>query len=291
MSSRRRGREYYSRWYNYYLRQLIELSLTVYKWNGLPETVDPRFLEKQLMQNGKIVFVNSPTLGYVTLQVTETGQIDQYFTPTERYAIAPNLIKLADIKFDTSDSVMIYNNYQRTPDLPSLELFAEELADTRATTHVNVQAQKVPKVFSTTDKKKLSAINTVSKMDQFEPVIIVDKDLGMDKSDVMDTTSPYVVDKLDAHLKNIWNEAMTFLSINNGNQDKKERVQTAEVNANDSQVITMGLARLKARQDAADRINKMFGLHISCELREQEYQKENEGDDDGRLHDPAKETD
>ena len=128
-------------------------------------------------------------------------------------------------------------------------------------------------------------------MDQYEPVIIVDKDLGMDKSDVMDTTSPYIVDKLDAHLKNIWNEAMTFLSINNGNQDKKERVQTAEVNANDSQVITMGLARLKARQDAADRINKMFGLHISCELREKEYQQENEGDDDGRLHDPAKETD
>jgi hypothetical protein len=291
MARKRRGRQYYSRWYDYYLRQLIELSLTVYKWDGLPETVDPRFLEKQLMEYGKIVFVNSPTLGYVTLQVTETGRIDQYYTPTERYAIAPNLMKLADIKFDTTDSVMIYNNYQRVPDLPSLQLFAEELADNRATMHVNVQAQKMPKVFTTNDKKKLSAMNVVSQMDQFEPVIIADGELGLGQSDVMDTSSAYVVDKLDAHQKNIWNEAMTFLSINNGNQDKKERVQTAEVNANDSQVITMGLARLKARQDAAERINKMFDLHISCTLREQDYQKENGGDEDGNVHSGTSQTD
>lgn len=291
MARRQRGREYYTRWYNYYVRQLVELALTVYQWDGLPETVDPRFLEKQLMEMGKVVFVKSPTLGYVTLQVTETGQIDQYFTPTERYAIAPNLQRLADIKFDITDSVMIYNNYQRTPDYPSLQLFAEDLADTRATLHVNVQAQKAPKTITTTDKKKLSVMHVVSKMDEYEPVVIVDNDLDMKQLNVLDTSSPYVVDKLDAHAKNIWNEAMTFLSINNGNQDKKERVQTAEVNANNSQVVTMGLARLKARQDAAKRINDMFGLHISCSLREQKYAAETGDDDNGDLHNSAAKTD
>lgn len=283
MARRQRGRAYYNNWYQYYTRQLIELALTVYKWEGLPDSVDPRFLEEQLLRNGKVVFVKSPTIGYATLQVIETGSIDQYFTPTQRYAIAPNLQKLADIKFDNTDSVMIYNNYMRTGDLVSLDLFAQELAEIKATIHVNAQAQKAPRVFTTDDKQKLSAFNVVSKMDQWEPVIVTNNKLALGKMDVMDNSAPYVIDKLDLHEKQIWNEVMTYLSINNANQDKKERVQTAEVNANNSQVITMGLARLKAREDAAVRINRMFpSLNVRCVRRDSLFnQEDSEADKKG----------
>ena len=41
--------------YIQYFNRLVELSVSVFKWQGLPETVDPRYLELHLFQNGSIL--------------------------------------------------------------------------------------------------------------------------------------------------------------------------------------------------------------------------------------------
>lgn len=38
--------------YLYYLNQLTELSMSMFEWKNLPETVDPRFLELTLFSDG-----------------------------------------------------------------------------------------------------------------------------------------------------------------------------------------------------------------------------------------------
>jgi len=56
------------------------------------------------------------------------------------------------------------------------------------------------------------------------------------------------------------------LGLNNANQDKKERLVTDEVSANDEQVMASRNIHLKARKTAADKINKMFGLNINVKF-------------------------
>ena len=49
---------------------------------------------------------------------------------------------------------------------------------------------------------------------------------NFDNYKVLNTQAPYVVDKLTLYKHDLWNEVMTFLGVNNANQDKKERLMT-----------------------------------------------------------------
>jgi hypothetical protein len=60
---------------------------------------------------------------------------------------------------------------------------------------------------------------------------------------------------------------MTFLGINNANMNKRERLVDDEVQANNEQIMYSADVMLKARERACKRINEIFGLNISVELR------------------------
>ena len=86
------------------------------------------------------------------------------------------------------------------------------------------------------------------------------------KLNVLKTDAPYIIDKLDLHKHQIFNDALTVLGIDNANTDKKERLITNEVESND-QLITYYLnCYYKTRKKACDEINEKFGLNISIEL-------------------------
>ena len=55
--------------------------------------------------------------------------------------------------------------------------------------------------------------------------------------------------------------------MNNCPIDKKERLVTGEVDSNDQQVEVNAEIMLEARKRACDKINEMFGLNVSVELR------------------------
>jgi hypothetical protein len=61
---------------------------------------------------------------------------------------------------------------------------------------------------------------------------------------------------------------MTFLGINNSNQDKRERLVADEVAANDQQISAARNSAMGARKYACEQINKRFGLDISVEWNE-----------------------
>jgi metal-dependent amidase/aminoacylase/carboxypeptidase family protein len=101
-----------------------------------------------------------------------------------------------------------------------------------------------------------------------EPVIYGNKS-GFDKDaiQVLKTDAPYVADKIMQYKHDLWNEVMSFLGVGNAKQDKKERLVAAEVSANDEQIEMAREIMLKARQDACEKINKMFGTNISVKFK------------------------
>jgi hypothetical protein len=117
--------------------------------------------------------------------------------------------------------------------------------------------------------------NTMKQWDGYEPYIFGNKK-GFDKEaiQVLPTPVPFVADKLMQYKHDIWNQAMTWLGIGNAKQDKKERLVSDEVAANDEQIESSREVMLKARQLACDKINKMFGLNISVNYRLREIQEE-----------------
>lgn len=255
-----------NRTYLQYYNRLLELAINMYEWKNLPDTVDERFLELTLFSDGMAVFFRDEILGELCLQCMISGELDVYRIPIDRTAYATNGYQM---RLTNQNSVIIFNNYTHTNSMLDVEMYARRLYEIERTIDVNVKAQKTPLIVRATENQRLTMKNLYMQYDGNEPFIFGDNNLDMDAIKVLPTTAPYVADKLNILKRQIWNEALTYLGIENSNTEKKERLVSDEVNSNLGGVAAQRFCRLNARRKAADQINKMFGLNIEVDFREE----------------------
>lgn len=255
-----------NRTYLQYYNRLLELAINMYEWKNLPNTVDERFLELTLFSDGMAVFFRDDILGELCLQCMIGGELDVYRIPIDRTAYATNGYQM---RLNNQNSVIIFNNYTHTNSMLDVEMYARRLYEIERTIDVNVKAQKTPIIVRATENQRLTMKNLYMQYDGNEPFIFGDNNLDMDAIKVLPTNAPYVADKLNILKRQIWNEALTYLGIENSNTEKKERLVSDEVNSNLGGVAAQRFCRLNARRKAADQINKMFGLNIEVDFREE----------------------
>ena len=248
----------------YYMR-LAELAMSMFEWKNLPDTVDARFLELTLFEDGQIVFFKDEELGYLCLQCAVNGGFNVYRIPTNRRAYAVNGYQK---NLTENDSVIIYNNFLRTNSMLDVRNFAERLYNIDRAIDVNINAQKTPILIKCDEQQRLTMLNTYQQYDGNQPVIFGDKALNTNAFQVLNTGAPLVADKLYVLKTQLWNECLTYLGISNINVQKKERLITDEVTRNQGGTIASRYARLESRRQACDQINRMFGLNVSCDYRE-----------------------
>lgn len=251
--------------YRYYFDRLKELSCSMFEWQNLPDTVDERFMEMTLFQNGCAVFFKDEVLDYLCLPVAMNGRWNVYNIPTQRRAYASNGYNK---NLDYKDSVIIYNNYIRTNSVSAVKLFARKLYNLDRIIDVNANAQKTPNVIQCDETQRLTLLNLYKEVDGNAPVVFGDKNLDIKALKVLNTEAPYICDKLYQLKTQTWNEALTYLGISNLNIQKKERLVSDEVVRSVGGTIASRYSRLQARREACDDINKMFGLDIWCDYRD-----------------------
>lgn len=258
-----------------YYNRLVELAISMFEWKNLPDTVDPRFLELCLFTDGQAVFFKDDDLGYLALQNAMNGGFNVYRIPVNRRAYSVNGYNR---ELTEKDSVIIFNNYLHTSSKLDATMFAKRLYNLDRAIDVNANAQKTPVLIKCDETQRLTMLNLYKQFDGNTPFIFADKSLNTNAVQVLTTEAPYVADKLYQLKTQIWNEALTYLGISNINVQKKERLITDEVTRNQGGTIASRYSRLNARRDACKQINKMFGLEIWCDYRE-DYQTIGDADD------------
>lgn len=262
--------------YKQYYNRLLELSVSMFEWTGLPETVDPRFIELTLFSQGQAVFFNDEVLGYLCLQCAANGNFDVYRVPIRRRAYAVNGYQK---NLDNENSVIVYNNYMRTGSMLDVEVFAKRLWNLDRIIDVNANAMKTPVLITCDETQRLTMENLYMQFDGNKPVIFGAKGIDTKGVGVLKTDAPYIADKLYTLKTQIWHEALTYLGISNINTQKKERLITDEVTRNQGGVIASRYSRLQARREACEKINNMFSLDIWVNYRE-DYQVVDTGAND-----------
>lgn len=248
-----------------YYNRLTELSISMFEWKNLPDTVDPRFLELTLFTDGQAVFFRDEVMGYLALQNALGGEFDVYRIPKNRRAFAVNGYQK---QLDESDSVIIYNNYLHTNSMLDVRMFANRLYNLDRAIDVNANAQKTPILLLCDESERLSLENLYAQYDGNKPVIKGTRALNPNDITCINTGAPFVADKLYQLKTQIWNEALTYLGISNLNIQKKERLVSDEVTRNLGGTMASRYSRLEARKDACRQINKIFGLDLDVEYRE-----------------------
>lgn len=251
---------------DYYYRLML-LARSVFKWNNLPNGMNEKWIENFLFKYGECVFYKDANRGLMVAQCTTSGDLNNYDEPT---MVTPSGLDIncGSLKVG-KECVLIRNNDERLPTSFPVQLFAYRLAEISRTIDININAQKTPVLVVTTEKQKLTLKNIYSQWNGNEPVIYGDKNLDTPELlRVLKTDAPIVFPELQNQKQTIWNECLTFLGINNANTEKRERLITEEVQANNTHIDLSADCLLKSRQHACEEINKLFGTEISVELRE-----------------------
>lgn len=249
-----------------YIDRLKMLAISLFTWKDLDKYAGigaSRFLELSLYEDGRGVFIKDETLGYMALKVNPSDKLNVYQLPTKVMAWSIGYNK----QYNFDDVVYIMNNELQKPTREFMELFAYRLYETECTININLNAQKTPVLIEGDAKTILTLKNVYMQYSGNTPFIFGNKQFDIsNKLNVLKTDAPYIVDKLDIHKHQIFNDALTVLGIDNANTDKKERLITNEVESNEELIKYYLNCFYKTRKNACEQIKEKFNIDIDIEL-------------------------
>lgn len=254
-----------------YRRQLMGKCLSRFTWEGLPNGIDPRFIEATIFNNGYSVFYFDTLFEmFMAMPATISGPLDIQDNPTG-YRITRNGVYSREVL--APDSVCIWGNQVREPEIDLVISYAARLAQIDRTIEIDLLNERNPMIVACSQDQRLTIQNLISKIYDGEPVVWGTENLSMDS--LANTIGVFPLNQnagagavssikhMESKAK-IWGEALTMLGIMNVNSEKRERMVVEEAAANSGQVLASRESFMKPRQLACEQINEKFGLEVSC---------------------------
>lgn len=265
------GRDTQQVYERFYYKRLSELAANRFKWEGLPPSIDPRFLEVTLLNNALAVFFQDEryqTTGaehgaFFALRGSPSGGWNPTDNPT-RFTVTGNNFPTTQLR--AAECVPVWANYSRMPDIDVVQIYAHRLANLDRTIDINARNARRTKVVFADENQRLTAANIVRQIDEGAPTVHVNAPIGGTLEAIDFGVDPKGIEALHILKVRLWNECMMLLGIQGANQDKKERLVASEVDANSEQVDLNKATALNARLLACDQINRKYGLNISVDF-------------------------
>lgn len=248
----------FTRIYDYYKM----LALNMFTWENLPETMNSRYIENALYENGLCLVNDDKNMGLISVPCNYGANMNINGESTEVITSGYNYIKTIKL-IKNKDCVLIRNNDLAKATRHYITNYAERMLEVEMCIRANINQQKFPWFINATEKTKKSLEIIFDKVENFEPFILANKEIGLGDNalEVLTMPTPYVADKLNEYKYELEREILTFLSLNN-NFEKKERLLTDEINSNNDFISTNAMLMYKNRLQACKEINKKFELNV-----------------------------
>ena len=251
-----------------YLERFKKIAMSIFEWVNLPDSMDARYIEKCLYYLGSAGLLHTEEYGFINTKATSAGELNIYGLPTvlQCYSYSFNEQRrmysgLTGIDNDiNSEAILVMNNWERIPTASTIELFALRLYEAERACDINIKAQKTPVLLRIDENQRFTMKNIYEQYDGNTPVIFGDRNqLSMDSIKAVKTDAPFVANDIMQYKKEIWNEALTFLGVNNLSE-KRERLISDETNTNNELINLNLMSYLQPRKLACKQFNEKYGL-------------------------------
>lgn len=245
--------------YQGYVDRITEIAISSFEWLQMPDTVDKRFLELAFFTYGKVcAFMDE--VGILTLPFNPDANFSVYGNPTKAEVYSP--YNSFHRSVSAKEAIFGYNNMIRTNSIDMSRLFALRLYNIDRIIDVNANSLKSPVIITCDEEQRLTLLNLFKEVDGNAPVIFGSKNIDLRSIVALNLNTNYVGDKLTELKTNIWNEMLTYNGVPNVAINKRERLVSDEVNRGMGGTLACRNSKLKARQQFADSVNRMFDLDI-----------------------------
>ena len=265
--------------YNDYIYRMKKIILSMFEWEGLPDTMNARYLEMCLYYKGQAALLYDENYGFINTQAVDSGYINIYGLPTLINCFSYSYNSMRNLYVAGSDEnpekdkecILVMNTFERVPTCSTIQLFAMRLAEAQRSADVNIKAQRTPVLIYGTKEQEFTLRNLYAQYDGNTPVIYGNKDnLATSAIQSIKTEAPYIADKMLEYKKETWNEFLTYIGVSNLDE-KKERLISTEANSN-NEVINLNLESFLApRKQACKEFKEKYGLDIDVKVRSDIY--------------------
>lgn len=270
----------------FFARYLLQKAMSVFKWD-LPETWDRDYFLYVLYGIGYIAVINTDKYGVIPQQCGLEGY-NIFYQPKRALVTNPLLRGLRRLEIGTQCTLIkLQPDYGSVMDL--VGFYADMMALTAETAGVNLVNSRLSYVFF--GKNKNTAESQKKLFDRVasgEPATFVDTALY----DVQSGNPSWIPFQQNVGQNYIAGDALadlrkwemmfdTDVGIPNANTDKKERLISDEVNANNVEVTSKADLWLDQLQKSFAQTSKMFGVKLGVEWRNKpQVSAESEGAED-----------
>ena len=232
-----------------------------FRWEGLPDTCNERFLEWELLTNGIAAISRDDAGIWWSLRAVMQGAPNAYDNP--RAWRCQGISGTPNFDSDWSRGAIVYDNLLRVPLGYKLNYLAKRLALCDRTVDINLQQQHHPLILAVDQSLQSDAESIYRQYSNGEPAILGTKRLReiAESISTIDTNAPFIADKVQTVYANIWTQAYTML-VFDSITEKSDRMIEPEVESMTMPSQVMRYNPLKARREAAEKLNKRFGLNV-----------------------------
>ena len=261
------------------IQKFLNIFCERFKYENLPEGItetarQKNFIDYVLFFAPSLVFFKHPTLGVMCLPTTGEYDFNVLGQPTKWRVSSPSGY---NAEFNAENSVLMFNDNAFS--IPFIHVMYEIdfMLECDNTHRQALHAQRQPIIMEYEDGEEISSKRFESKLARFADVIMT-KVIKRNKKEPQ--RNPYNTQVFRAtekafdgkvfmdDYKEFENRVLTYFGINNISIEKRERLLTGEISANDMLIQTYFTSALEARRSALDKVNKMFGLDIKVEPTE-----------------------
>lgn len=255
----------------YFRKYLLQKAFSVFKWT-LPEEWDRDYFLYTLYCRGFIAILNTARYGTIC-QECSPGGYNLYYRPSYVIVTNPLIRDTLTLNIDR-DCVLLKLQPDYSSIMDIVSYYADQLALASEAMGVNLVNTKSGVVFGADGKAQAETFKKMfDNLSEGDPAVVIGKKLLNDDGTpnwfpfVQNVKESYVTSDILSDMRKI--EAMfdTEIGIPNANTDKRERLISDEVNANNVETATRCELWLETLRTGLDKANDMFGLHLAVDWR------------------------
>lgn len=252
---------------NEQIRYMLARTQSMFKYEGLPETIPQRILELYLQYNGFAGFYEHKEKLY-TFFGGLGGEPDEYYMPTIFTIANPALDLSVNAKIDI-DCVIVPNDSLYLGLIPLYNRYATALVENQLSSVIALINTRIISVIDAgDDRTKASADKFLKDVFDGKLGVVGSTEFweGLKVHPYANTSGGQYLKSLienEQYLKASWyNE----IGINANYNMKHENINSAEVGLNDDALLPFVDDMLNCRKLGLEKVNAMFGTEISVSL-------------------------
>ena len=254
-------------------RYLLQRAMSVFTWD-IPETWDRDYFLYGLYMFGTLCILDTEEFGVIP-QLCGFGGYNVFYRPSMALVGNP-LIKGGSIQNlqigQNCELVKLQPDYCGVMD--TVSMYADMLALCMEAAAVNLVNSHLSYALIAGNKAGAESLKKMfDDIASGEPAVAIDRRLFAPDGSPMwqafnnDIKQNYIVTDLLNDMRTLYNQFDTEIGIPNANVNKRERLITDEVNANNAESVARAALWLQELKESFEKVNNMFGLSLAVDWR------------------------